>query len=330
MAKATVEESQESGGVVTTVKEGAEQTRDLDVAAEIAENEGQKGEDKDGKSTEEVGKTKESDSKKSIPGNDKKNGLDMSKFNDEQRELLNDFFKGRRLEKKHNKEAQEEIDRLNARLVALETKGDGKDRQEIVDTDPKPERPDRDDFDEVKKYNAAMDEYDEKLHSWRTRKEQTRVATEEAKEAASTAMDKYEEAKDTFRMEHPDFDEVMDSKAPFTPAMFGASVKYGPMLPYTIMGDPQIYNRIFRLKGAEQVEALIELAVELKLTGKAEAKADIKAESQKEKPKPPAPPSPNRGSGGGAPQSSDSSKKSFKDKEREVAARNPGLVSYDS
>lgn len=321
--KATVVEEKEEGGVVTTVKEGAETTKDLDVAEELAASGGG---DEEAKAEEAKAKIKAAK-----PDEPSKHGLDMSVFNDEQKEILNKFFKTRRLERKEAKAAQAELDTLKARLEAVEAKSKEGSPAKVVDANPKPIRPDRDDFDEKAAYDEAMDTYEDSLHSWRQSKERAELAAREARTESAKTLEKYEEQKEEFRQEHPDFDDVMDSSAPFTPAMYGACLKYGPALGYAIMSDPKKYNQIYKLKGAEQVEALIELAVELKLARKSE-----KPEKGSKATEPTAatetrrhvPLTPTRGAGGAATQTGPADKRSFKEKEREVAARNPGLVGY--
>lgn len=164
--------------------------------------------------------------------------------------------------------------------------------------DGKPVRPKIDAFPTFEAYEAARDEYVDKMTDWKTdqklkerdhKTERSRLETEQAK-----AVTTYQQKAKAFLESHPDFDEVV-AGIPVSPTVVGIiqSSEHGPEIAYELGKNPEEAKRIAMLP---PIQAAVEMgAIKSRIASKAsgEKKPETKRVSSA-----PDPIAPVGGSGG--------------------------------
>lgn len=299
------------GGIVTTVR--TESTSDLDVTNRL------KAEQEEYEASPEGIKAKEAKVKEEIKeevkeeADDDDDKVDFKSLSPKQQKAVSKLYKERRQEKREFRDMQTKIDDLEAKIA-----GKGGEPAPVAEQITKPVKPRAIDFKDEKAFDAAEDEYEEKMYKYRRALERAEEEETQRQRADAKTVNDFNVAALKFAETHPDYEEVMDSDVPTSNLMFGAIVDEGPALGYYFATHPEDSAKIAAMPQKQAVKAITRIIVKLE----DEAGATPPPPKVKKKEEPPEPVK-----GGTAP-AKDVSKMTFKEREREFAKTHPGALNY--
>lgn len=299
---------EETGGVVTTVKE--EVTKDLDVQAALEEAEG-----------EEKPPVVTPKPKPIVKDDDDDDGeVDFKSLTPEQQKAVGRLYKDRRATKRQIRDLQRTVDELKVTRreepVAVKT-----------DTVPglkRPDKPNPEDFDSPKAYKEAEMKYEDELFDYREAVKDAKSAEASAKNAQAKAIVDHNDRQAKFAETHDDYEDVVDNDLSMSDIMFGAVMteEVGPALAYYLGSNPDENNKIYAMAPQAQIKALMRIIVKLEDEGDGKKKEEVVVKPKARQPEPPAPVR------GQQALPKDTSKMSFKEREKQFAKEHPELMSY--
>lgn len=324
-----VKPKEETGGVVTTVK--AATTQDQDVIARLKaqadENDAEKAAAKADADKAAAAAEKADDkapAKAKSVDDDDNDTLDFKSLSPAQQKAVAKLYKDRRQEKRETKKLLEKMEALEARIADKQT-GPAPVAERKQESG-RPRRPRPEDFDKTESYDEAVEQYEDDLHDFRLKKESRELQDQAALEDDNKVVKIFNKAARAFAEEHEDYEEVMeDSEAPLSPKMFGAVLEHGPVLGYYFAKHPKESGRISEMMDKEADKAIMRIV--LKIEDETTATDPQKVPGAP--PNKPDPPNPTQGRGSAGTVVKDRSQMTFKEREKELAKRSPGMFTYD-
>lgn len=303
----------ESGGVVTTVKENV--TKDLDVQELLDEQDDDEKEKTPAKDAPKPAAKKEGDEDQE---------LDFKSLTPEQQAAVGKVYKGRREDRRKIRELTRAVEELKKTKPSSEREeAPVVPKTTVTAEDGRPEKPKPENFNSPAEFEKAEIEYEDKLHDWREAKKEAKRMEGERAKAQELAIKAHNERQEKFAEEHDDYEDVIDNDLPMSDLMFGAVVEeeLGPALAYYWAQNPEESNKVFAMPPHQQIKAIIRTIIKLEAGGEKPKNEDVKPPKKKQ-PEPPEP------IGGRQATPKDVSKMSFKEREKAFARDNPGLISY--
>lgn len=310
-------ESDEVGGVVTTVKK--ENTDDLDVKEaldEIAANEPPV--EKKDPEPEPTGKIDVDD--------EDDDQVDFKALSPKQQKAVAKLYKERRLESKKLRQLERKIEELQSQ------KADNGGQAPAIQK-PALERPtrvilDADRFNSPQEHAAAQlkedEKYEDQLFDYRKQLENLEKEEREYADQREKLVAKFNQQAVEFAKAHEDYEEVMDADLPLSAIMFGAVLKKGPALGYYFATHEDEAKKIYDMSPDDAYEAIIRITVKLEDEAKGKKKEEPPPPNPKRKQQEP----PEPLSGKGNLNLPNERPKTFKEREAEYAKRNPGDLNY--
>lgn len=306
----------ESGGVVTTVKENV--TKDLDVQQLIDDNEPDD-------ETKEEKPAKKVESKPAAKKDDDDDAeLDFNSLTPEQKKAVGRMYKERRTDRRKLRELESTVEELKRRPIQREEAPVVAKTKIIPAYGARPQKPDPTKFNSPEEFDEAEAKHDDDLYEWRKAKEASERAEVERADAQAKAIKTHNERQAKFAESHDDYEDVIENDLPMSDIMFGAVVEeeVGPALAYHLAKNPELNNKIYNMTPTDQIKAIMRLIVKLESDDEPlkEEKVVVKKVKQ---------PEPATPVGGRQAPKIDVTKLSFKERERQFARDNPGMLAYE-
>ncbi len=350
-------EERESGGVVTTVKQAT--TLDLDVAERLREA-NEEAEAAGEKSVEAAKPTPKAAVKSNervkvddiVDDDDEYIPVDFNSLDQPQQKAVARVYKDRRETRRELQQLKSTVNDLQRQLreKPQESKPEPAKPAQAETQRPVPPDPRKYKAEDQAKYDADYAKYEDDLYEFRKAKDEAKQRVDAQAKKDKEVIESFEASQEEFKtaadedgnLLYPDYADVVDNDEPMSNTMFGAVMSKGPGLLYYLATHKKEANKIYSQGDTPQaVESLLRIVFKLEM--QAEEKAKLKAgdgnhandgkkpvaaaSQPKEKPEIPAKPVGGRQNAAAA-----QSKKpvTFKDREREIHKRNPGLfTTYD-
>ncbi len=313
MSKRVIEEQEpterpETGGIVTTVKTPV--SKDLDFQARLKEL---NGEEEPVVADEPAVVVADEPAKTDEPTDDWQKNLTP-----EQRKEVNALYKERKKAARELRELRQRVDQLAAQTPAKPAEARAPAKL------ARPVKPDATTFRGAPEEFARLEEkYEDDLYDYRKQLDEEKETEKKQQQTKVETVQRFNNQVDEFAEKTPDYEEVMDeADNEVSDLMFGAIIQEGPALGYYFATHPEESAKVARMSEADAVKAVMRVVIKLEEAAKP---------PKKEEPKPPKQNAPATVVKGQVAPTvvKDSSKMSFKERERAFHKRNPGMFNYE-
>ena len=240
---------QETGGIVTTVKE--ETTKDLDVQERLAEQQA------DEKPADEK---PEPQKQANDNDDDDDDELDFKALSPKQQKVVGRMFKTQR-------ENTRKMRDLERQVTELSKKADTPSGEKAPVEQPlpfqRPSRPDPKDFSDDKAFAKAEEKYEDDLFDYRKKLERHNENVDKMRTEQEQIIGAFNDQAKEFAKKHEDYFDVMDQDTPMSRVMFETVLENGPALGYYLGSNPKEADRIYKMSERDARKALTRIVVKL-------------------------------------------------------------------